>query len=96
MRRLTSILTVLAAALLLNGSTVIAADEEYGTTEGKDECLLVSWNCAQDVDSIQQRIERFTNEIAKGTAVYTKDELNILKRKLEEISKDLETLTTGS
>jgi len=96
MRRITSILTVLVAALLLNGSTVMAADEEYGTTEGKDECLLVSWNCTQDVDSIQQRIERFNNEIAKGTAVYTEDELNILKRKLEELNKEIENLTTGS
>ena len=96
MRRLTGILTVLAAALLLNGTTVMAADEEYGTKEGKDECLLVAWNCEQSVDSIQQRIERFNNEIAKGTAVYTEDELNILKRKLEDIYKELDTITTGS
>jgi len=74
----------------------MAADEGYGTNEGKDECLLVAWNCAQSVDSIQQRIERLSNEIAKGTAVYTKDELNTLKRKLEEINKDLETITEGS
>jgi len=96
MRRITSILTVLVAALLLNGSTIMAAEQEYGNTEQKDECLLVSWNCAQNVDSIQQRIERFNNEIAKGTAVYTEDELNILKRKLEELNKEIETLTTGS
>jgi len=86
----------LAASVLFTGSTVMAADEEYGTKEQKDECLLVSWNCAQSVDSIQQRIERLDNEIAKGTAVYTKDELNTLKWKLEEIKKELETITSGS
>jgi hypothetical protein len=97
MRRLTTVLTVLAASVLLTGSTLMAADnEEYGKDQGKDECLLVAVNCAQSVDSIQMRIERLGNEIAKGTAVYTVDELNILKRKLEEINKDLETLTTGS
>jgi hypothetical protein len=96
MRRLTTILTVLAASLLFTGSTLTAAEEEYGAKEGKDECLLVAMNCEQSVDSIQMRIERLNNEIAKGTAVYTVDELNILKKKLDDIYKDLDTLTTGS
>jgi hypothetical protein len=96
MRRLTSIFTVLAAALLLNGTTIIAAEEGYGTNESKDECLLTSWNCKDSVDSIQMRIEKLNKEIAKGTAVYTKDELNTLKRKLDETNKELEILTTGS
>ena len=96
MRRLTTVLTVLAASVLLTGSTLMAADKEYGNDQGKDECLLVAVNCAQSVDSIQMRIERLNNEIAKGTAVYTFDEVNILKSKLEEINKELETLTTGS
>ena len=96
MRRLTSILTVLVAALLLNGSTLIAAEEEIGATEGKDECLLVALNCEQSVDSIQMRIERLGREIAKGTDVYTVDELNILKNKLDEVYKEFDILNTGS
>ena len=95
MRRLTSLLTILAASVLLSGSTLMAADTEYGN-QNKDECLLVSMNCAQSVDSFQMRIEKLNKEIAKGTDVYTREELNILKRKLDEVSKDLEALTTGS
>ena len=85
MRRLTSLLTILAASVLLSGSTLMAADTEYGNEYGnqnKDECLLVSMNCAQSVDSIQMRIEKLNKEIAKGTDVYTREEL--------------EDITTGS
>ncbi|HZV82628.1 MAG TPA: hypothetical protein VFF53_10735, partial [Geobacteraceae bacterium] len=64
--------------------------------EGKDECLLVAANCADNVDSIQQRIERLNKEIAKGSAVYTQDELSKLNMKLEDTLKQLEGLTTGS
>ena len=82
MRRMTSMLTILAAAVLLSGSTLMAEDAVYDNDAGKDECLLLAMNCAQSVDSIQMRIERLNNEIAKGTDVYTRDELNVLKRKL--------------
>jgi hypothetical protein len=100
MRRLTSILTILAASVLLSGSTLMANDTEYGkgyeNQNNKDECLLVSINCAQNVDSIQTRIERLNKEIAKGTDVYTREELNILQRKLEETYKELWDITSGS
>jgi hypothetical protein len=100
MRRLTGMLTILAASVLLSGSTVMAADTEYGTQIdnqfNKDECLLVSMNCAQEVDSIQVRIERLSKEIAKGIDVYTREELNILQRKLEETYKELGDITSGS
>jgi len=63
----------------------------YGTqgeaTAPKDECLLVAMNCKDNVDSVQQRIDKLQNEIGKGTAVYTADELRILNRKLDEANK---------
>ena len=100
MRRLTGMLTILAAAVLLSGSTLMANDTEYGkeyeNQTNKDECLLVSMNCAQDVDSIQMRIERLDKEIAKGLDVYTREELNILQRKLEDTYKELRDITSGS
>jgi hypothetical protein len=93
-------LTILAASVLLSGSTLMANDTEYGkgyeNEINKDECLLVSVNCAQDVDSFQMRIERLNKEIAKGTDVYTREELNILQRKLEETYKELWDITSGS
>jgi hypothetical protein len=96
MRRLSSMLTILAASVLLSGSTLMADDTEYGKEFNKDECLLVSLNCGQDVDSIQVRIERLNKEIAKGTDVYTREELDVLIRKLDEATRNLEDITSGS
>jgi hypothetical protein len=47
-------------------------------------------NCGNQVDSIQQRIDRIKGEIGRGTAVYTNDELNRLDRELDEAVKTLE------
>lgn len=56
----------------------------YAQKVGKDECLLVAQNCGDETDTIQQRITRLNNEIRKGTAVYTPDELDVLKRQLKD------------
>lgn len=97
MRRLVSVFTILAASVLLTGSTLMANErmDKSAPENGKDECLLVSMNCANQVDSIQMRIERLNKEIAKGTDVYTSDELNVLKNKLEDATRNLESITTG-
>lgn len=58
----------------------------------KDECLLVSMNCKNSVDTILQRIDKLNKEISKGTAVYTSHELMILRNKLEEQNRTLDTL----
>jgi hypothetical protein len=67
-----------------------ATDEKVDTR--KDECLLVSMNCNNTVDTILQRIDKLNKEISKGTAVYTSDELMILRNKLEEQKRTLDTL----
>ncbi len=54
----------------------------------KDECLLVAKNCPNDF-SIQQRIDRLNTEIAKGTSVYTPDELNMLHKELDDAYREL-------
>jgi hypothetical protein len=60
------------------------ADEMIKDSAGqKDKCLLVAQNCGKDTDSVQQRISRLKVEIAKGTDVYTTDELNNLKGQLK-------------
>lgn len=97
MRRLASILSVLAASVILSGSTLLAAEKEMGRDQGgKDVCLLVSMSCVQSVDSIQMRIERLDREIRRGADVYSREELNQLKRDLEDAKRNLESLTTGS
>lgn len=98
MRRIASLLTVLAATVLITGSTLMADDRiEYSAPDnGKDECLLVAMNCANEVDSIQARINRLNQEIAKGTDVYTSEELNVLKNKLQDANSTLKSIISGA
>lgn len=96
-------LALLSATLMVLAVPVLA---EQGTMKGmygeepqqgrKDECLLVAKNCANDVDTIQQRIDRIKGEIKKGTDVYTNDELKTLDRELENEILNLNTLTSGA
>jgi DNA-binding transcriptional regulator GbsR (MarR family) len=62
------------------------------TKEEKDQCLLASKNCANEVDSLQQRIKKLNKEIKKGTKVYSADELKKLEMKLKEADEILKSL----
>lgn len=97
MKRILSLLSVVAAALLVNA---IPASSEYGSPGlseeygaggqsefsgqqmQKDQCLLVAMNCQGGVDSVQQRVEKLKKEIDKGSSVYTQDELDKLNNQL--------------
>lgn len=101
MRRITRKLTLLAATLMIF-AVPAHADEgtldrtlEQGQQVEKNECLLVSKNCINEVDTIQQRIDRIQKEISRGSDVYTNDELRKLDRELEEANKTLEGLSLG-
>jgi peptidoglycan hydrolase CwlO-like protein len=54
------------------------------TKEEKDQCLLASKNCANEVDSLQKKIKKLRGEIKKGKKVYSADELQKLNDKLKE------------
>lgn len=54
------------------------------TQSEKDECLLASRNCANQVDDIYKRMHRLDKEIKKGKRVYTAQELKQLQDKLAE------------
>lgn len=58
--------------------------------DSKDECLLVAINCGTDIFSLEQKIEKLRQEISKGRAVYSDDELSILREKLNNARKTLE------
>lgn len=62
------------------------------TKQEKDECLLASKNCANQVDSLQQRIKKLNREISKGKKVYTAEELKQLEQKLKEVDAVLKNL----
>jgi hypothetical protein len=94
-------LTLLAAALMIMAVPVLADEGsmdrmlEQGQQVDKNECLLAAINCPNQVDSLQQRIDRIRGEIARGTDVYTRDELGRLNRELEEAVRTLEMESVG-
>ena len=98
MIRTSGVISVLAAAMLVSAAPVLG-DEYTGTDTDqqsqtmqqgqKDECLLVAMNCPDSyrVDTVDQRIDRLKKEIAKGTDVYTEQELRTLNEQLKWISE---------
>lgn len=96
MKRLASIIGIVAASVLSASMPLLSAENIPMGNDHKNECLLVSKNCGDNVDSLQQRIEKLRTEISRGTLVYTEDELMILKNKLDDAVKTLEIITLGA
>lgn len=75
-----------------------AAAEENGVNDFglkeqkvyKDECLLAAINCGKDFITLEQKIDKLQKEIGKGRAVYTDDELRILREELNNANRTLE------
>jgi hypothetical protein len=55
----------------------------------KAECLLVAVNNCDRGLTPQSRIDFLTNEINKGTAVYSNEELKTLNNELDRANSDL-------
>ena len=92
MRTLAYRLTLGVAYVMLLALPVRSADKDvFGGKDmgvgAKDECLLVAKNCV--TDNIQERIDRITNEIKRGTDVYTPAELKNLERQLSDYERQL-------
>ena len=66
------------------------------TKDQKDECLLASKNCVNQVDDIQAKMRKLDNEIKKGTRVYTPEELKKLEYKLKETQDMLNIMLRGA
>jgi uncharacterized protein YlxW (UPF0749 family) len=76
-----AMILVLSVVML---SAVAPAFAEDQAQNKKDECLLISKNCKNEVDSIQQKITKLQVEIKKGKEVYSAEELKKLEQKLKE------------
>jgi hypothetical protein len=103
MKRIATIISVVAGVMMFSALSIRADEGTVGggygermETPQKNECLLVAKNCANDVDSIQERIDRLNGEIAKGRDVYTDGELRTLKNELDEANKFLDFIMTNS
>jgi len=86
-------ITLVLTAAVLMMSTVPAYSEM--TKTDKDECLLASKNCTGQADDIYARMHKLDKAIAKGTKVYTPQELQKLKDKLQETDQLLKDMEDG-
>jgi hypothetical protein len=84
------LINVLTAVALSATSMAFAADAPQANA--KDECLLASKGCKDQVDSIQQKIKRINTEIKKGKKVYSAEDLKKLQQKLKEANEILDSL----
>ncbi len=92
MRILRLTIPVITAGVLFFSMPVHAGDKMPNPQGQKDECLLILKNCEMQAESLQQRINRLNEEIAKGTRVYSPDELKKLKEKLQDANRTLDLL----
>jgi Skp family chaperone for outer membrane proteins len=84
------LIAILTVAALSATSMAFAADAPVAG--GKDECILASKHCIDEVDSLQQRMKKINKEIKKGTKVYSAEELKKLEQKLKEANEILKGL----
>ena len=94
MKRVAIVISTVTAAMMLSTLPAVSAEEPMGKTEQKNECLLYANKCADNVDSIQQKIMKLKEEIAKGTKTYSAEELQRLNDKLNEANKFLDQMTS--
>ncbi len=79
---------VLADEMAQHGASHQAMDDQCAK-----ECAMLLKNCAQEVDSIQDRIRKLQVEInEKGSNTYTLEELKILNKRLKEANDTLRIL----
>jgi len=96
MKKMLAVTTVVAASLLFSTSA-LSVDKLTGLPDSgltstdslsrfqKDQCLIVAKNCVGGDDSVLKRVERLNNEIDKGAAAYTPEELQLLREQLNWI-----------
>jgi hypothetical protein len=83
-------MSILLAAAILTLSAAPAFPQM--SQAQKDECMLASKNCTDQVDDIYKRMHRLDKEVKKGTKVYTPSELKKLQQKLAETQDLLKTM----
>lgn len=87
-RTLIAVLTAVALS-----ATTMAFAQDAPKANAKDECLLASKGCMNEVDSIQQKLKKINAEIKKGKKVYSAEELKKLEQKLKEANEILDSLS---
>lgn len=94
---------VILMATALFAATVPAIAMDHGSLQNHQQqdaqcvkdCELLLRNCAQEADSIQQRIQKLKSAIQNKSNSYTVEQLKTLKEKLEEVQKNLAVIEKG-
>lgn len=81
---------MMCAVSLMSVSAPVYADHHMAPKDQKNECLLASKGCMQEVDSIKTKIKKLDAEIKKGKKVYSAEEIKKLQQKLDEAEKMLD------
>ena len=89
---------LMATSLFATAVPVMAMEHSHNHTQMDEQCAkecdLLLKDCALEVDSIQQRIQRIKTEInEKGANSYTVEELKTLNKKLKESNETMRALT---
>jgi uncharacterized protein YlxW (UPF0749 family) len=82
---------VFMAAFMMSAAVPVMAAEM--SKADKDQCLLYSKSCVNEVDTLQQKMKKLNQEINKGTKVYSADELKKLNQKLKEAEDLMDKMT---
>ena len=90
-------LLVIIMALGLFGAMPVLAAEHDGMKMGSHEGMKMDTaegarECALQAESIQQKIKRLNDEIAKGSKKYSADDLKKLEKKLKEANEILDQI----
>lgn len=93
----TRLVTLFAVSLFALAAPVLAADGRANVAAHNDQCTkdcsMLLKNCAQEVDTIQERIKKLQSMVSeKGASNYTREELKLLNKKLAEANETLRVL----
>lgn len=94
------LLVLMAISMLAAATPVMAGDmanhgakHTAGDVQCERECDLLLKDCTNQVDSIQDKIKKLQTAInEKGATTYTRDELKILQKKLQDANETLRVL----
>ena len=88
----TSLFTAAAPVFAEEAAHQHSATHQVMDEQCAKECDMLLKNCAQEVDSIHDRIEKLQVAIKeKGANTYTVEELKILSKKLKEANDTLKS-----
>ena len=96
-----TIITLLAAALFATSVPAMAMQHSEMKSMQHDEqcqkaCDMHVRNCGQEVDSLQERIQRLQRAVQNNAGEYTPEELNKLRSDLADSEKTLADIQLGA